>query len=61
MGDILDQSGEDILAALRTRRLSARDLMQETLARISAVNPAVNAIVSLRPAEALLAEAETFA
>ena len=58
MGDILDQSGEDILAALRTRRLSARDFMQETLSRISAVNPAINAIVSLRPTDVLLAEAE---
>ena len=38
-------------------RLSAEELMQATLARIAAVNPRVNAIVSLRDEADLLAEA----
>lgn len=48
--------------ALRTQMdagdTSAEELMAATLARIGAVNPAVNAIVSLRDADALMAEAK---
>lgn len=45
--DVCFWSARDQLAALRDRRLSARELMQATLDRIEAVNPAVNAVVSL--------------
>jgi amidase len=45
-----------LAAALRARELSAREVMSWQLERIEAVNPRVNAIVSLRP-EAALAEA----
>ena len=45
-------------AAIAARRLSSREVMAAHLARIHAVNPGVNAIVSLRPDEALLAEAD---
>ena len=56
--DISGLSALDLSAALRDRRVSARDVMQATLARIEAVNGAVNAIVSLRDADALIAEAD---
>src|SRR4051794_34571197 len=43
--------------AIAARELSCVELMRETLARIERLNPAINAIVSLRDADALLAEA----
>ncbi len=55
---ILNNDATGILAALANRDISAADLMAQTLARIDAVNPAVNAIVALRPADDLLAEAK---
>ena len=42
---------------LERGEISAAELMEETLARIAAVNPALNAIVSLRDEETLLTEA----
>ena len=39
------------------RELSCVELMRSTLERIGSVNPALNAIVSLRDGETLLAEA----
>ncbi len=51
-GDALEQA-----ALIAGGRISAEALMQATLERIGALNPRVNAIVSLRPAEDLLAEA----
>lgn len=45
-----------LAAAVRKRELSAREVMSWHLERIEAVNPRVNAIVTLRP-EAALAEA----
>ncbi|MEZ5911767.1 MAG: amidase [Paracoccaceae bacterium] len=53
-----DLSASALSAGLKARTFSASEVMAETLARIEAVNPALNALVSLRPAEALLAEAE---
>ena len=55
--DILEQSAQAQSAALAGREISAVELMQATLARIDAVNGAVNAVVSLRDADELLAEA----
>ena len=43
---------------LRTRSLSARELMQATLDRIAEVNPELNAIVTLVPEKALAWAAE---
>ncbi|HMO45211.1 MAG TPA: amidase [Rubrivivax sp.] len=44
--------------AIHRRELSARELMQATLARIEALNPQVNALVGLLPHEPLLALAD---
>lgn len=43
--------------ALRSGSVSAERVMQDYLARIATLNPAINALVSLRPNEDLLAEA----
>ncbi len=51
------RSATSILADLAERRLSAEDLMGWTLERIAAVNPQVNAIVGMREADDLMAEA----
>lgn len=56
--DLTRLSACDLVAALRGGVVSARELMAATLDRIEAVNPAVNAIVTLRPRAELLAEAE---
>ena len=50
-------SASDILAQLQDGSLTAAALMEHTLARIEAVNPDLNAIVGLRPAEELMEEA----
>lgn len=47
-----------LAAMIRRREVSAREVMAAYLDHIAAVNPHVNAIVSLRPRAALLAEAE---
>ena len=44
--------------ALHARNLTAREVMEAFLDRIDAVNPRINAIVSLRPRADLMAEAE---
>jgi amidase len=48
----------DLVARIRAREVSAREVMQAFLARIEALNPAVNAICTLLPPEALLAAAD---
>ncbi|WP_413874376.1 amidase [Albidovulum sp.] len=57
MEGLTERTACDLVAALRAGEVSARDLMAATLDRVGAVNPAVNAIVTLRPREDLLAEA----
>lgn len=44
--------------AIRSRRISCREVMTAFLGRIAAVNPRYNAIVALRDADVLLAEAD---
>ena len=56
--DLLDLTAHALSAAIRTRKVSCRELMQATLARIAKVNPAYNAIVSLRDGDALVREAD---
>jgi amidase len=42
---------------IHSKQISCQEVMQATLARVAQVNPQVNAIVNLRPADELLAEA----
>jgi amidase len=51
------RTARELSHAIRERELSAREVVAAHLERIDAVNPKVNAIVSLRP-EAALAEAD---
>jgi amidase len=55
--DILSMDARAQSGALEQGAFSAADLMEATLARIEAVNPSVNAIVSLRDADRLRDEA----
>lgn len=48
----------DLIADLQAGKLSALELMQQTLARIDTLNPAVNAIVGMRPVDDILADAK---
>ncbi|MEM8578965.1 MAG: amidase family protein, partial [Pseudomonadota bacterium] len=57
MTDILALSALDQSDALARGTISAAELMEATLARVSAVNGRVNAVVSLRDADDLMAEA----
>ncbi len=56
--DIVDLPAHALSEAIRARKVSCREVMQATLARIEAVNPLHNAIVSLRDGDALLREAD---
>ncbi len=56
--EIIALDAVSIMAAIRERRLSCREVMTAHLARIEAVNGFYNAIVSLRSANELLAEAD---
>ena len=55
---ITDLSATALSAAIHTKRVSCREVMQAYLARIALMNPAHNALVSLRDAEVLLREAD---
>jgi amidase len=48
----------DLAAAIRARKVTAREVMEAYLGHIERTNPTYNAIVSLRPRAELLAEAE---
>ena len=56
--EALLQSATDAARMLRCKEISSRELTEELLARIDSVNPALNAVVELRP-EAALQEATT--
>lgn len=57
-GEIIALEATELAAAIAARKLSCREVMETHLARIDAANITYNAIVSLRPADALLAEAD---
>ncbi len=57
-GEIVALDATAMVAAIATRELSCREVMEAHLARIEAVNGTYNAIVSLRSSDALLAEAD---
>ncbi|MGR3795294.1 amidase [Vannielia sp. SX4] len=54
---LTDLSATALAERLNRREVGPVDLMQEVLARVGEVNPAINAIVSLRGEDELLAEA----
>jgi amidase len=56
--EITDLPAYLLSGAILDRRVSCREVMRATLARIEAVNPTHNAIVSLRDGDALLHEAD---
>ena len=55
--DTLDLDARELCGMLKACTLTAEDLMRLTLDRIAAVNGTLNALVSLKDADALLAEA----
>jgi amidase len=55
---ITDLTATALRAAIDTRDVSCREVMQATLARIAVVNPSRNALVSLRDGDELLREAD---
>lgn len=57
-GDICRLSAVDLADGIRRRKFSSREVAAAFLDRIEAVNPYVNAIVSLRDRTAILAEAD---
>ena len=57
MGEIWRLSATELAQNIRSRQISAREAAQAALARLEAVNPAINAVVDYRP-EDVLAQAE---
>ncbi|WP_200876073.1 amidase [Ruegeria halocynthiae] len=55
--DLSQTTATELLNAIAAGQLTAVDLMQETLNRIASVNQSANAIVALRDADTLMAEA----
>ena len=56
MNELWRLSATELAALIRTRRVSATEVAQAALARLEAVNPALNAVVEHRP-EQVLAQA----
>ncbi|MBX3643568.1 MAG: amidase [Rubrivivax sp.] len=56
--DITQLDGCALSTAIHRREVSAREVLQASLARIEALNPKVNALVSLLPQDALLRQAD---
>jgi amidase len=55
---LTDWTATQLSAAIHARQVSCREVMHATLARVDAVNPRFNAIVSRVDADALLAQAD---
>jgi amidase len=58
MSSLTDLAAHELAASIRARKASCRDVMRAYLARIGALNPRHNAIVSLRDEDDLLREAD---
>ena len=56
--DMLSLSAGDLSRRIAERAVSCRDLMKASLQRIDELNPRFNALVSLRPADELMAQAD---
>ena len=57
MKAMLEWSATELSAAIHARKVAPSEVMAAWLAQVEAVNPAVNALVSLRDPDALMAEA----
>ncbi|HMO09772.1 MAG TPA: amidase family protein, partial [Paracoccaceae bacterium] len=55
--DLCSLSASDLSRMIAARKVAPSEVVDAHLARIAAVNPAVNALVSLRDPDAVLAEA----
>ena len=53
----MDLTAVELSRAIHARQVSCREVMEACLARVDRLNPTVNALVSLRPRDELLAEA----
>src|SRR5476651_571436 len=53
MEDLLRLSAADIAALIRSKKVSAKQAASAALARLDAVNPAINAVVDHRPEDVL--------
>src|ERR1019366_5644606 len=56
MEDLWRLSAADLAALIRSKKISAKEAASAALARLDAVNPAINAVVDHRPTD-VLAEA----
>ena len=57
MKDVLEATAAELSLAIHTRKVAPSEVMKAWLAQVTAVNGAVNAIVSLRDPDTLMAEA----
>jgi amidase len=55
--ELVDQSASDLARLIAARKIAPSEVMAAFLGRIDAINPAINAIVSLRDPDGLMAEA----
>src|ERR1700733_1174915 len=53
MEDLWRLSATDVVAAIKSKKVSARQVAEAALARLDAVNPAINAVVDHRPEDVL--------
>ncbi|WP_160285594.1 amidase [Pseudomonas knackmussii] len=58
LSELVQLQAHELAQRIRLRQVSCREVMSDYLAHIERFNPAVNALISLQPAEQLLAEAE---
>jgi len=58
--EIVSLNALDLSAAIKQREISCREVMQAYLEQIARHNPRVNALISLRPEEELLREADQY-
>jgi amidase len=56
--ELCDLTAESLSRGIASREISCREVMEATLARVDRANPALNAIVSFRDREAVLADAD---
>ncbi|MFN6925752.1 MAG: amidase [Tabrizicola sp.] len=56
---MLEWSATELSAAIHARKVAPSEVMAAWLAQVAAVNPAVNAVVSMRDPDALMAEARS--